>query len=282
MKSDEMVSSLVFFSVGYVTVNKARDSRKIQALPVESASATDGEVTHNPVESILKGIDKDGNAYEVKGTATRDLECDWLPHEDNRATPPDVRRGELVGIYRLANTSQYFWRCMGFRNGLRTLEHVVLAFGASPNPGGSGVDFAKCYTMTFSPIDGHITIQTTKANKEPYAYTLQINTKDGLIGMQDDVGNYFELNSKDTRLKLQNADQSFLKIEKQTIDLNAARYIKFTVGGTTLELTPETIAGNTTTTNLTSSSATTIKSPTITLDAKTGTVKASKWDFIIG
>lgn len=274
MKSEEMVSALTFFSVGYVTVNKARDSRKIQALPVESASGTDGEVTHNPVESILKGVDKEGNAYEVKGTATRDLECDWLPHEDNRATPPDVRRGELVGIYRLANTSQYFWRCMGFRNGLRALEHVVLAFGASPSVSGSGMDFSKCYTMTFSPWDGHITIQTTKANKEPYAYTFQINTKEGLIGMQDDVGNYFELNSKDTRLKLQNADKSFVQIQKQMIDLSAAQSIKFTVGGTVMELTPSAITTQTQTT--------TMKSSQFNIETSTGTVKAGKWDFIIG
>ena len=274
MKSDEAVSSLVFFSVGYVTINKARDSRKIQALPVESASGTDGEVTHNPVEEILKGVDKDGNAYEVKGTATRDLECDWLPHEDNRATPPDVRRGELVGIYRLANTSQYFWRCMGFRNGLRTLEHVVLAFGASPKPGGAGMDFSSCYTMTFSPIDGHITIQTTKANKEPYAYTFQFNTKEGFFGLQDDVGNYFELNSKETRLKLQNADKSFLQIQDQMIDLNAAKSIKFTVGGTVMELTPEMIS--------TLTQTTTMKSDKFNIQTQTGTVKAGKWDFIIG
>lgn len=274
MKSKETVSSLTFFSVGYVTINKPRNSRMIQALPVESASGTDGEVTHNPVEQILKGNDKDGNAFEVKGTATRDLECDWLPHEDNRATPPDVRRGELVAIYRLANTSQYFWRCMGFRNGLRTLEHVVLAFGGSPKPGGSGIDFTNCYTMTFSPMDGHITIQTTKANKEPYAYTFQINTKEGLIGMQDDVGNFFELNSKETRLKLQNADSSFLQIEKQKIDLNAAQSIKFTVGGTVMELTPSTIT--------TKTQQTSMESNSFAIKTATGTVNAGRWDFIIG
>lgn len=274
MKSEETVSALTFFSVGYVTINKARDSRKIQALPVESASGTDGEVTHNPVEQILKGIDKEGNAYEVKGTATRDLECDWLPHEDNRATPPDVRRGELVGIYRLANTSQYFWRCMGFRNGLRALEHVVLAFGATPSVAGTGMDFSKCYTMTFSPWDGHITIQTTKANKEPYAYTFQINTKDGLIGMQDDVGNYLELNSKDSRLKMQNADKSFVQIQKQMIDLSAAQSIKFTVGGTVMELTPSAITTKTQTT--------TMESNQFSIKTSTGKVNAGKWDFIIG
>lgn len=274
MKSDEMVSSLVFFSVGYVTINKARDSRSIQALPVESASATDGETTHNPIEDILKGIDKEGNAYEVKATATRDLECEWLPHEDNRVTPPDVRRGELVAIYRLANTSQYFWRCMNFRNGLRSLEHVVLMFGANPKAGGAGLDFDNCYSITVSPWDGHITIKTTKANKEPYAYMFQINTKDGMIGYADDVGNFVEMNSKDTRIHLKNANESFVKIEKQKIDLSANEAITFTVGGTVMELTPAAIT--------TTTKSTTMNSDTFLISTKTGQVKASKWDFIIG
>ncbi len=282
MAQDQMTSSFVFYSVGYATVNKERDSRKIQALPVEAASATDGETTHNPVQEILEGIDKEGNTYQVKGTQTRDLECDWFPYEDNRATPPDIRRGELVAIYRLANTSQYFWRCMNFRNGLRTLEHVVLCYGASPNPGGSGLDFDKCYTITISPMDGHVTLKTTKANKEPYAYTAQFNTKEGWFGIADDVGNFGELNSKDTRIKLQNASQSFIKLEKDTIDLKADRYVKITVGGTTYELTPQMIEGITQVLKLNAKASATIESPQISLLATNGISRAARWDFVIG
>lgn len=270
--AQEQKTGMREFSVGYVTKNKDYQSRKIQALPVESASATDGEVTHNPVEEILKGVDKDGNAYEVKGISTRDLECEWYPFDDNRVTPPDVRRGELVMIYRLGNSTQYFWRSMNMRNGLRTLEHVVNAYGASPGAGGSGIDFEKNYTTTVSPLDGQVTLKTSKANGEPYAYTVQINTKTGMIGMTDDVGNYFELNSKESRLKLQNVDKSYISIEKQWIDMKADKYIKMTVGSTTFELTPTTIAGNTTTTTLKSSAS-------LTLDAPQITAKCVRWDY---
>lgn len=248
----QVKSSLFLFSIGYVTTNKEAGSRLIQALPVESASATDGETTHNPVEEILKGTDTEGRVYEVKATATRDIECEWYPFEDNRVTPPDVRIGELVEIYRLGNSKQYFWRCMNLRNGLRTLEHVVSAYAASPDVGGAGVDFDKCYTITISPLTGQITFMTSKANGEPYSYVFQINTKEGFVGIQDDVGNFIELNSKETRLKLQNANNSYVNVEKQWIDLKADKYIKFTVGGTNMELTPTNITTNTTTTQLNS------------------------------
>lgn len=265
-------SILTLFSLGYVTVNKERNSRKVQCLPVESASATNGEVTHNPVENILKGTDKDGNAYEVKGTQTRDLECEWMPTEDNRATPPDMRRGELVEIYRVGNTSQYYWRCMGFRNNLRTLEHAVWLFAASPDAGGAGGTFEKCYSLTFSPIDGHITIKTTKANSEPFAYTFQINTKEGLAGLTDDVGNYWEVNSKESRVKLQNVDKSMVSVEKQWIDLKADKYIKLTVAGTSVELTPQAI--NEITTNHT------MQNTTLSITSNAVKATVGRWDWL--
>lgn len=260
-------SILTLFSIGYVTTNKERGSRKVQCLPVESASATDGETTHNPVEEILKGTDTEGNVYEVKGTQTRDIECEWMPTEENRVTPPDVRRGEMVEIYRVGKTSQYYWRCMGFRNNLRNLEHVVYLFAASPDVGGAGGTFEKSYSLVFSPWDGYIQIKTTKANKEPYAYTFEINTKQGIAGCTDDVGNYWEVNSKEIRVKLQNSDNSFVSVEKQAIDLSADRRITFTVGGTKTELTPDAINN---------------KTKTYATDCTTMTIKANKVSATVG
>lgn len=275
-------SILTLFSIGYVTTNKARDSRKIQCLPVESASATDGETTHNPLQDILKGVDKDGNAYEVKGTQTRDIECEWMPTEDNRATPPDMRRGELVEIYRVGKTSQYYWRCMGFRNNLRNLEHVVWMFAASPDAGGAGGTFEKCYSLTFSPMDGHITVQTTKANKESFAYTFQINTKDSLVGMTDDVGNYWELNSKESRHRFKNVDESHVTIEKQWIEMEASQHIQLKVGSTVLKLTPEMIDGISQIINMHGKATMLLKSPAMTIESTVVTAKVGKWAWVTG
>lgn len=278
--SKDIKSSLFLFSVGYVTKNKTYDSRLIQALPVESASGTDGEVTHNPVQDILKGIDANGDAYEVKATSTRDLECEWYPFEDNRVTPPDVRRGELVEIYRLGNSPKYFWRSMNMRNGLRTLEHVVKAYGATPKPGGSGQSLESCYTTVISPLNGYINLQTTKANKEPFAYTVQINTKDGIVVVMDDVGNFFEMNSKETRLRLRNANDSFINIEKQGIDLKADQHVKITVGGTTHEWTPNAIRSKTQ--SYVSDSVTTSIAASTAMDLNSSKITATcgRWDFV--
>ncbi|MFO5795523.1 hypothetical protein, partial [Klebsiella pneumoniae] len=72
----------------------------------------------------------------------------------------------------------------------------------------------------------------------------------GAVYLHDDIGNRFELVSKDKRLMLMNADNSFVKVEKKAIDLNADQYIKLTSGGSTLELNPTEFKVNTTNTTI--------------------------------
>ncbi|MFO5452878.1 hypothetical protein ACLBO7_30440, partial [Klebsiella pneumoniae] len=76
-----------------------------------------------------------------------------------------------------------------------------------------------------SADDKNVTIGTSKANGEPYRYSVQINTGTGAVYIHDDIGNRFELVSKDKRLMLMNADNSFVKVEKKAIDLMTDVYI---------------------------------------------------------
>lgn len=267
------------YSVGQVTVPKERTSRHIQAVAVEIASATDGEVTHAPEQELLKGFDNEGTEYEVKMTSTRDIECEWLPMEGNRATPPDVERGELVMIYRLGDTTQYYWTCMGLRNHRRTLESVITFYGATPDLNGCGLDFAKCYYQQWSPLDGHVTFGTSQANGEKFKYTFQINTKDSFIALTDDIGNYLEINSAESRVILRNVDDSYFKAEKKVIDIKADAAINITVGGTTMVLLPDSITSTATT--ITETGTTNNRNATTINDnAPTINVTTTKWSYL--
>lgn len=237
----EQVSVFKPFSIGQVTKPKTRTSRHIQVLALETASATDGEVTHAPLEQIFKGVNADGSEYQVKSVSTRDMECEWFPGETNQVTPPDVERGELVMIYRLADTAQYFWTTMGLRNHLRTLESVIILYGATPDVSGCGLDFTKCYYQQWSPLDGHITFGTSQANGEQFKYTVQINTKQSFVAITDDVGNFMEVNSADSRVQLHNVDNSFFKAEKKIVDINADMEINLTCGSTKINMKPDSI-----------------------------------------
>lgn len=279
--SGQAASIFRLVSIGTSKENKPRDATLLNVLMNEKAMATDGEITFNPVEQVRQWQDNTGETHQVKTTAERSVPCQWLPSEDNRATPPDIMRNELVEVWRLGDTDKYYWRSMALKNGLRALESVVYTWNASPNPGGGGVDFATCYYMAVSAHDKHFTFGTSKANGEPYAWTMQFNTGSGEFTITDDIGNEFEIVSRDNRLQLRNPDGTYLKLERQIIEMNAGESIEMIVGGTRYKLTPSDVT--TLTTNVTTDATTiALNAPDVTVGGGKVTVRAPGGFAIVG
>lgn len=279
--SGQAASIFRLVSIGTSKENKPRDATLLNVLMNEKAMATDGEITFNPIEQVRQWQDNTGETHQVKTTAERSVPCQWLPSEDNRATPPDIMRNELVEVWRLGDTDKYYWRSMALKNGLRALESVVYTWNASPNPGGGGVDFATCYYMAVSAHDKHFTIGTSKANGEPYAWTMQFNTGSGEFTITDDIGNEFEIVSRDNRLQLRNPDGTYLKLERQVIEMNAGESIELIVGGTRYKLTPSDVT--TKTTNVTTDANTiALNAPDVTVGGGKVTVRAPGGFAIVG
>lgn len=240
-----MESIFKLYSIGLVAENKPRDDRFVNVVLVEDSAGLDGEITFNPQEQRLKGQDKDGNQYEVVTTMDVTLNCEWLPSGTNRLTPPDVVRGELVEVYRLGDTDQYYWRTMGLRDNLRSLETVIIAFSATPSLEGKPLSLDRCYFLEVSTHDKLVTFSTAKANGEPFVYTAQFNTAEGQFILNDDIGNQFELISKERILKMFNVDGSFIDINKKKITISADEQISLICGGTTTVMKPESIVSTT-------------------------------------
>lgn len=235
-----MVSQFHVHSIGIVAENKPRNDRFCNIIAIEDSPALDGEVSYNPQTEVIQITDSVGKVTSIKTTSDATINCEWYPSGSNRVTPPDVQRGELVEILRLADTDQYYWRCMGLRDNLRRLETVIFAVNASPENGGSnGINFKNCYFFEVSGHNGQITLGTSKANGEPFSYTMQLNTKEGAFNLIDDIGNQFELDSGDRRLQMRNADNSYVKVEKKTVEISGDDSVKLMSGGTSFELTPK-------------------------------------------
>lgn len=279
--SGQAASKFVLVSIGTAKENKPRASTNLNVLMNEKAMATDGEIKFNPIETVREYQDTDGATHQVKTVAERSVPCEWLPSEDNRATPPDIMRNELVEVWRLGDSDKYYWRSMALKNGLRALESVVYTWNASPNPGGGGVDFNTCYYQAVSAHDGHMTWGTSKANKEPFAYTMQFNTKVGEYTVTDDINNEIEIVSRDNKIQQKNADGTFHKIERNTIELSAAESITMTVGATVYKLTPDAITA-TTTNHTTDATTVTVNAPTITMGGGKITMRAPGGFAIVG
>lgn len=211
-------SELKTYSIGIAAENKPLDTRQLNITPIEALPALDGEITFSPQELLVSGTDSFGNRYEVRTTLDNTVTAEWLPMGSNRLTPPDIRRGEFVEVLRLGDSDRFFWRPMGLRDDLRRLETVIYAFNANPNETeGNGIDIQNCYFLEISTHRKLVTFGTSKANGEPFQYTFQINTDEGLVTLTDDIGNYIELDSGERSLRIENADRSFVHVDKRRI-----------------------------------------------------------------
>lgn len=233
-----MESVFKFYSIGYAAENKPRDSRHVNVMTVEDAGALDGEVTFAPQQRELKGQDRDGKQYNVNTTQDTTVPCEWLPSGSNRFTPPDIVRNELLEVWRLGDTDQFFWRPMGLRDHLRTLETVIYAFSADPNPGDEKLDLTRCYFFEVSTHERLVTFKTSKANGEPYQYVFQLNTKAGTFLFQDDIGTRIEADSANREVRMINPDNSFLELVKKRITMKADEQIQLVCGGSTFTMKP--------------------------------------------
>ena len=212
------VSKFRFYSYGVVAADKELNSRDIEVNPREQFSLMDGAVTDNVQPLQGTGTMENGQSYDKSVDTTSTIKASWLPFTDtNRRTPPDVRIGEGVMIYQVADEPTFFWTTLKDDFHLRRLETVMYAIQANPN--GFTDDYTDCYVLTMSSHTKQITLHTTKKNGEPFEYTVQLDTNYGRFVITDDQNNYFVLDSKERRIELRNADGASLMLDKEDLKI---------------------------------------------------------------
>lgn len=216
------VSGLRFYSIGRVAANKKRGSYIIEAVPVETLPNLSGEITDNKTTTSAKIESVDGSdAKEIDVDSTSSVMAEWLPlGQTNRITAPDVRRGEFVVLVKYGDVDVIYWMELKAQHVLRRRETVTWIFSNEAEEN-KPLTEDNVYMVTVSTHDKHITISTTKSDGEPFAYTLQLNTKEGFFVLQDDADNYFFLDSKNRRIKLHNSDKTLVELDKRVVNIKA-------------------------------------------------------------
>lgn len=231
-------------SLGIVADNKAMQDAngkwnyEVTVTPIESMGMLDGEIKSQPTNVEVSGVDHAGNNFSSKATVDATITATWLPFGSNRVTAPDVRRGVRVLLWQAANSDKYYWTNAGLDGNLFKLETVIFAFSATKNEGVGGLDLDKCYYIEVSTHSKAITLQTSSDNGEPFEYTFQFNTAEGAVTLADDVGNFFQLDSAEHKLILQNQDQSVVELNKTKIRVEAKDEASFTVGDNKMVMQP--------------------------------------------
>lgn len=223
-----LLSKLQFYSIGVVAANKKLSSDRIEVTPMEVTPMISGEVTDNTEQYQSSGKSPDGENFNVDIKTTASIEARWLPYTDtNRITPPDVRRGEMVAIYQFSDADEYWWMTLKQDKALRRLETVIYSF-SNQREENKEVDSNSSYWFEVSTHGKYIHLHTSKNDKEPFVYDIQVNTKVGCITIKDDDGNYIFLDSKEREIKLRNKDDSFIDINKKKIHINALDQVLIT------------------------------------------------------
>lgn len=256
-------SQFQIYSIGIASANKHLDSDDLYVVPIEVTPFGDGELDARLDKYEGGGKDRSGGEYKVKADSDSSVKAGWLRlGHSNRRTPPDVRRGERVMLYRHSNSGDMYWDSMGMDDHLRALETVIYSWSANPDEGANATDPENAYSLEVCTHTKQITLRTTKKNGEPFAYTMQFNTGEGVVGLADDIGNYFELDSGAHCITVENADGSYTRWDKENIEtyapndvswdaennislsagvnvsVKAGSLFKLEVGGSVMEVTP--------------------------------------------
>lgn len=211
------MSELRMYSVGVVAANKKLSSMDIEVCPLEHFSFMDGELTDNKEELKVKSENYNEEKWELKIDTTPSIKARWLSISNtNRKTAPDVRRGELVIIWQFGDADEYWWTDFQQSDTIRRKETIV--FAISNNKEENDKDDPKStYWIEWSTHRKLLHIHTSKNDEEPFAYDIQLDTKEGKLVIQDDDDNYIFMDSKNKRIKLHNKDKSLVDIDKKEI-----------------------------------------------------------------
>lgn len=216
------------FSIGEVANNPAYDDPVIWVYPTEKRFGIDEETLHNPQKEEFTFTDFEGNERQGSTVNNTAIQVTWMRRNSNRVTPPNVRRGDEVEIWRLGDSDQYFWVDTGNAN-VKRVERVIFVYSADPNAPTKG-DFTNAYVVEISPVDGQMGVHTSTANGEPFTWDIQVDTAGGRFAVESDNGESVLIDSTENLIRSINADGTYVSIDRRDADIYAPDDINLHAG----------------------------------------------------
>lgn len=191
-----MSSELKLYAVGTVAEDLIVGNKSIKVQLHEIMNNIDGEIGNdNNISSNVKS--SDGKVYSVNMNSSGTVPAVWLKNNSNRVTPPNVRKGEKVEVWRLGSTDKYYWKTMSDELDLRKLEHVKWVFVNTKVEGETRIDDSNSYSFTISTLNKLVSLKTAENDGEFTSYKIELDTKEGVLEIIDGRGNFLKLNSRD-------------------------------------------------------------------------------------
>lgn len=214
------------YCIGTVAEDLITGNKAIKIYPHEQIANIDGDIDNtNTINKQSK--DSQNKSYNVSVEEKTTITAIWLNPNSNRTTPPNVRAGETVQVYRYDNTTKYYWMTMGNELDLRGKEHVEYAYVNDPDA--KEITDANSYKVIYSTLNKLVGLRTADNDGEATTYEKMLDTKKGVdILVLDGFGNSIILNSTEGGLNITTNTHVTIKtnnaiIETDNCDITATQ-----------------------------------------------------------
>ncbi len=208
--------------LGTVAADKEFKSREIKVHISEFLPYLSGELNATEVKAGVGTTDERSDGGEGKATVTNTVTAIYANLCSNRYYPPDVRRGERVFVFNIADTDTYYWFSLGVHDNLRRCEKYRLSVSDDVNYQ-KELSNDNSYYIEVNTLDGkkEIVISTAKSDGEEYRYLIKIDAKASTLQINDDNNNMILMESKEKRMFMRNTEGCSVDLNKKNSSIIA-------------------------------------------------------------
>lgn len=222
---------------GYAVEDKIYGSDQLKVLPISHAPGSfSGAFGPGQTDSSATTTDASGKSTTSKVTTTNYITATYFS-TTNEPTPPMVKKGEQIKLFRMADADKFYWLPNGRDRSLRGLDVKRIEVSAIDNTVKGNANVEKnddnTYFIELDAVAGHLLISTSKANNEPVRYRINLDTKNGKLTISDDISdgpNQFTIDSVNHVVTMLNTEGCSLSLNKNDIFFKAIRNLNIDVG----------------------------------------------------
>lgn len=171
---------------GFAAEDLEVDSTVLKVIcPELLPNSASGTLAAGITTGTVKLANRDGVPINVNTTTSNHIVATW-GGSSNQRTPPMVRKGEPVTLYKVANQDKFYWNTTGKGRDFRKTDRVqfeVSAIGDS-SPVGEKND-TNTYSAYLDSVAQKVGFKTSQANGEASSFSVEADLKNGTFHLSD-------------------------------------------------------------------------------------------------
>lgn len=197
-----MASSFYIYGVGIAVEDKEYGSETLEVFPIEVLPSANGSLTDEESQSatLTTSISE---TKTVSLTKTVTITASWLQFGNyNRATAPDVCKGEHVLLFRYAGEDTFYWVTLFARFDLRRQETVMNFYSNKTEDATEDELNTKGYYTLIDTRNKLLQLHTDNNDTEPVGWDVKLDTNEGKFTIEDTNENVVEIDGVNNTLTI--------------------------------------------------------------------------------